>query len=540
VPLGVVHRFLGNGPLARAQLSFGAAWAAEWAFTVGLALVAYADGGARAVGLVTVARLLPAALLAPAVGAIADRAPRELVLIGSSAVRALSTAIAAVLLAAGGPLAFVYALAVVSTIAFTPFRATHSALLPSLCRTPQELTTSNVVRGSLDSLSVVVGPLVAAVLVRVTGNWAVFALAAGLAGASAVLLVALDYERPPRTTDSTRRLRAELREGVRTIAGAPGLALVVGLTALQTAVRGALSVFIVVIALRLLHVGAAGVGWLQGLMGVGALAGSVLAARVVTVHATARWLGVGVALWGAPLALIGALPHTGVAIAALALIGLANAIVDVGAFTIPGRMVSDAVLARVYGVLESMIALGVAVGALLAPGAIALLGTRGALVTIGLVAPVAAALGWLALTRIDATLSARATDIGLLRSVPMLQPLSATVVEQIARQSRTLELPAGRTLFRAGDAGDAFYVIERGHVSIHGHAGEIRTMGPGEGFGEIALLRDVRRTMSAVAADDVLLRAIGRPQFVAAITGFSSAGALAATTIARYVGSNAR
>ena len=71
----------------------------------------------------------------------------------------------------------VYALAVVSTVAFTPFRASHSALMPSLCRTPDELTSVNVVRGALDSLSVIVGPLVAAVLVAVADVAAVFVFA---------------------------------------------------------------------------------------------------------------------------------------------------------------------------------------------------------------------------------------------------------------------------------------------------------------------------------------------------------------------------
>jgi MFS family permease len=527
---------LGNGALARAQLSFGAAWAAEWAFTVGLGLVAYADAGAKAVGLVGVLRLVPAAVLAPPIGALADRAPRERVLIASSATRAAVTLVAAAVLAADGPLAIVYALAVASTIAFTPFRATHSALLPSLCRTPEELTTSNVVRGALDSLSLVLGTFVAALLVAVAHVWAVFALAGGLAALSAALLVALEYERMARPEPPVRRrIATEVREGVEAIRAAPGLALVVGLTTLQTAIRGALSVFVVVVALSLLDLGASGVGWLQGVVGLGALTGSLLVGRLITAHAAARWLAVGVGLWGAPLILIGALPHTAVAVLALVVIGVANAIVDVGAFTIPGRMVADKVLARVYSVLESAIALGVAVGALLAPAAIALLGSRGALVAVGVTAPTASALSWLRLARIDEELSARAVDIGLLRRVPMLQPLPASVVEQIARHTERIELSSGATAFVAGDVGDRFYVIEQGRISIRDGGAEVRTLGPGEGFGEIALLRDVPRTMTAVAVDDVTLRAIARPRFLEAVTGFASAGTLAAATVAQHL-----
>ena len=80
-----------NSSLVRALLSFGAAYTAEWAFTVAISLVAFADGGAIAVGLVGMLRLLPSALLAPVVTAYADRLPREKVLFASSAVRGLAT-----------------------------------------------------------------------------------------------------------------------------------------------------------------------------------------------------------------------------------------------------------------------------------------------------------------------------------------------------------------------------------------------------------------------------------------------------------------
>src|SRR5258706_14226692 len=147
-----MRRALGGGALARAEASFAAAFPAEWAFTVGIGLVAFNDGGAEAVGLVAVLRLLPAAVLAPLLGGLGDRFPRERVLIASSLVRGGATLVAAAALAADAPDAIVYVLAVVSTIAFTPFRAAHSALVPSLCRTTEDLTMATVIRGTLGSL----------------------------------------------------------------------------------------------------------------------------------------------------------------------------------------------------------------------------------------------------------------------------------------------------------------------------------------------------------------------------------------------------
>ena len=183
----------------RALLSFGAAYTAEWAFTVAISLVAYADGGVVAVGLVGLLRLVPAALLAPAVATYADRLPREKVLFASSAVRGLATVLAAPVLLLDGPTWIVYALAIVSTIAFTPYRASHSALMPLLCRAPEELTSINVVRGLLDSLSVVVGPFVAAAAGRVSRTWRRCSCSPGGCGiVSAILVLGLTYERVAR------------------------------------------------------------------------------------------------------------------------------------------------------------------------------------------------------------------------------------------------------------------------------------------------------------------------------------------------------
>jgi MFS family permease len=531
-----MRRALGGGALARAQASFAGAFTAEWAFTVGIGLVAFKDGGAGAVGLVGVLRLLPAAFLAPLLSGLGDRLPRERVLIASSLVRGIATLAAAAALAAGAPVAIVYGLAVVSTIAFTPFRAAHSALVPSLCRTTEDLTMATVIRGTLDSLSVMTGPFIAALLVSVAGVWAVFAFAGATAIVSAALLAGLRYERPATVSEpGGTRIVAELLEGLRATRSTPGVALIVGLTALQTAIRGALTVFVVVVAIDLLDLGQAGVGWLQGVMGVGALAGSLAARRLVGSRAMARWLGIGVVLWGVPLTLLGVLPNALVAVVALAMIGVGNAIVDVSAFSTPGRMVPDAVLARVYGVLESLIALAVAAGALLAPPAIDLLGIERALVAFGLITPVCVALAWSRLTRIDDGLGVRADDIGVLRKVPMLRPLPVQVIEQLARNLGRVELPAGAGVFSAGDRGDRFFVIEHGRVDVLDGLTPIRTMTAGEGFGEIALLHDVPRTMTVTAAADVILRTISRADFLPAVTGFAEARTAATEAMTRHL-----
>jgi MFS family permease len=164
--------------LRRAQAVFGLMWAGEWAATVALGVIAFAHGGAAAVGLVGFARMFPAALVAPAAATIADRVRRESVLAWVGVVRALTLGGAAVVSGTGGPIVLVYVALVLATIAQTLFRPAHSALLPSLCTTPNELTSANVARGLLDSTATLLGPLIAALLLKLSGAAAVLAAAA--------------------------------------------------------------------------------------------------------------------------------------------------------------------------------------------------------------------------------------------------------------------------------------------------------------------------------------------------------------------------
>src|SRR5215208_4328134 len=132
-----------SGSLRRAQASFGAMWASESAFMVGLAVVAFRDGGVVAVGIVTGARMASAALLAPFLATMADRVRRERVLACVGVVRAATLGCAAVVTAAGGPAATTYGLANLATVAMALYRPAHSALLPALAKSPQELTSAN-------------------------------------------------------------------------------------------------------------------------------------------------------------------------------------------------------------------------------------------------------------------------------------------------------------------------------------------------------------------------------------------------------------
>ncbi len=70
-----------------------------------------------------------------------------------------------------------------------------------------------------------------------------------------------------------------------------------------------------------------------------------------------------------------------------------------------------------------------------------------------------------------------------------------------------------------GDQGDSFYLIEEGEVEVFENGDFRRNEGPGESFGEIALLRDVPRTATVKATERTRLLRLERDQFIGAVTG---------------------
>jgi hypothetical protein len=290
----------------------------------------------------------------------------------------------------------------------------------------------------------------------------------------------------------------------------------------QAFTRGCLNVFMVVIALQLLGTGESGVGVLTGAIGVGAVGGSLAASLFVRGRHLAAIEGVGVALWGLPIALTAASSHESVVFALMCVIGVGNALVDIGVFTLVGRLVPEAVLARVFGAFESVVALTVALGSLVTPFVIDLLGIRGALVALGLVAPVVVAIAWRGLRAIDASMEHRDAEIEVLKKVGLFRPLPLPAIDGLAVHVDHAEFGPGQEIFHQGDHGDRFYVIDTGEADVIGDGRLVTTIGPGDGFGEIALLRDVSRTTTVCARTELRLYTLDRIHFLAAVGGYQS------------------
>jgi hypothetical protein len=141
---------------------------------------------------------------------------------------------------------------------------------------------------------------------------------------------------------------------------------------------------------------------------------------------------------------------------------------------------------------EAILTLGVAAGGLLAPLVIELLGVRLALIAIGLMAPLAVAASWPALRRLDARMGVRDADIEILRGVRMLGALPAATIEQLGAALEHAEFAPRQLVFERGERGERFYIVESGQAEVVRDGRVVETLGRGNCFGEIALLRDRR------------------------------------------------
>ncbi len=570
-----------NPALKRINVAYAASIMGDCAYGVGVGIYAYIQGGATAVGVLGVVRYVSAAVMTPFSATLADRYDRRRIMVRADLVRFVLVMAAAGVVFFDGPALVVYALAVLASLASTAFRPAQAALLPRLARHPDELTAANVTSSTIESVGFFAGPAIAGVLIAFTEIDVVFVFnaltflwsaivigglvvpdradgpapeavavarpgpdadvpapspvvatvgaeppeAAGVAMLERPRTDMADGNEPPTGPPADERpagFLSEASQGFRTILGNRDIRLIIGVYAAQTVVAGASLVFTVAVALDLLDLDQAAVGVMDAALGVGGLVGGVVALILAQRSALARDFGVGVIAWAAPLILISAIPRLWSALVAMVIIGVANSVVDVNAFTVLQRLVPDEVMGRVFGAMESTIIAGMALGSLMMPLLISTVGLRTGLTIIG-VAVTAVGLSALpSLGRID-TVALAPAGVATLRAVPMLAALSRDVLEQLAHTSELRHYDADQVVFAEGDAGDHFHVIEQGAAAVIIHGERVAEIGPGDCFGEIALLRDIPRTATVMATRPLVTRTLSREDFVPAVTGHGGA-----------------
>jgi hypothetical protein len=506
----VLRGVFGNRELRRVELAFAAFNSAEWGVWIAMLVYAYGRGGATEAGIVAVVQLAPAAVFAPMASGLGDRYPPARVLVLAYGVQATWLAATAAALLGGAPAPLSYALAAVAATAVTLTRPAQAALVPALARSPEELTAANVVSGWIESISLVAAPAATGVLLSVGSPGVVFAVMAGVSVLGG--LVVLPVEGPPAAARASTPLQA-----VHLVRREPEARLLLGLLAAEAVAIGALDVVFVVLAVSLLDLGGSGAGYLNAAFGAGGVLGIAATASLVGRRYLTPALAAGALAWCVSFAIIGADPRVATAFALLAVAGVGRIVVDVAGRTLLQRIAPVDLLCRLFGLLEGLSMAALAVGSLLTPLLVALAGGRAAVIGVGLVLPAALLLGGSRLLEIDRRADVPVVELALLRSMPLFAPLGPAELESLARELRPVEAAAGDEIVREGEPGDLFYVVADGELQVSVDGREMRTLGRGDCFGEIALLRRVPRTATVIAATPARLYSLGREPFLAAV-----------------------
>jgi MFS family permease len=538
-----------NDGLRRINLAFAGSAIGDWAYATAITVWVYEVGGITAVGVWGTIRLVLSAVVTPFASTLADRFSRKKVMVTTDLVRAGLIAITAYLIWAETATPAIYVLATVAGLVAAPFRPAQAALLPRLARTPEELTAANGVASTVESLAFFVGPAIGGLMLAVWSVPAVIVFNVATFLWSALLVARI---RVPAADDgdddgsdstgedgveddegSVGFLR-ESMEGFVVIARNRDLLLVTLVYAAQTVVAGASLVFGVEIAVQMTDFGPAGIGYLDSVLGIGAILGGLIAIGRASARRLATDFGVGVVFWALPLLLAAIWPQAWAAFLAMFIIGIANPIVDVNASTIMQRIADDAVLGRVFGALETALITSMALGSILMPVMVSLWGLRWSLAALGLLITAVVLPAFVRLRSLDQRLG-EPEGLPLLRGLPLFAPLEPKSLERVAQQLGRLEVAAGETVIREGEVGDRFYVVESGATTATFEGQVLSQQGAGEVFGEIALLRDVPRTATVVADTDTVLLYLDRDDFLAAVTGDNEVSNRADDLIARRI-----
>ena len=535
----VLRRLVGNGALRRVLPAFFLFNAAEFGSWVAILIYAYERTGPVSVGVVALVQLVPAALLAPAAASLGDRYPRERVLTFGYAIQAIAMLTTAMTMLANAPVLVVYAAATIAASSLVVTRPTQSALLPGLAASPEDLTAANAASGLIEGAGILAGPLMAAAILTSGTPGMVFLAATVLLVVAALATMRLrpappiagvDEGRSPDDDEEDRGVLA----GLRVIVADRDARLVVGLLTVRMLMIGAADVLFVLLALDLLGTGEPGAGILAGALGAGAILGGAATFTIVGRSRLAAVAAAGAVAWGIGLAVIGLTASATLAPLLVVLGGAGLAIVDIAGRTMLQRSIRDEVLARVFGLQEGLAMAGLAAGSVLVPVLVAAGDVVFAVLVVAATLPVIVAVRWRGLTDLDRRAVVPVRELALLRRNPIFRPLPAPQLEAVARHAVWVTTPSGVELIRQGEPGDRFYVLAAGRLRVLQDGSFLRELStPGEGVGEIALLRGVPRTATVTTIADSTLLAIDRAPFLTAVTGHPDASAAAEREVAR-------
>ncbi len=572
--LSVFRSAFGNPTLRRVGTAYALFATAEFGIWLILLVFAYERGGPTAGTTMVLVQLIPCIVLAPFIGSFADRRRPSRVLVNSYALQAASFAAVAVGIGVGAPTAVIYLLAALTALTMTPTRPAQAALLPAIVRTPDELTAANVMTGWTEGGASLAGPAIAGVVLALSGQTLAVAVMGALAAVSTILVIGVagplaavqaddvtatspvapdpddaqagvpvepgrsgEPDGTGATADASApdSITAGARSTLTTILRNPQLRVLLTLHSFYFVLIGSLDLLCVILALTILHLGAGGAGYLNAALGAGALLAGFVTAFLVGRSHLSRTLILSLTVSVGALALIAVIPRAAAAFLLIATVGLAGTVFDITGRTLLQRAAPPDAIAGAFSIFEATTDFGLAAGAVLVRVGIAVGGVRAALVAPAVLAVLLVSGLWRQLLKIDAGATIPHVEIQLLRSLPIFAALSPPSLEGVARELESQQVPAGTVVITEGEQGDHYYAVADGRLAVTRSGIDVGTVGRGEGFGEIALVRDVPRQATVTAVTDCLLFSLDKAQFVTTLSGHASAASAVSDVVNRHL-----
>jgi MFS family permease len=414
----------------------------------------------------------------------------------------------------------------------------------------RDLAAANAVIQTVDNVAIIAGPAIGGLLLALGPPSTGFAVNAGSFLAAALALTLLRIRTtPPRVSeeeaDAPRpSVFRDVADGVRAMAKSRAVVVIVGFVAASAFIYGAETVLLVLLSEQQLGTGAEGYGYLLAALGLGGVLAAGLTGRLSAHPRASTPLTIALLAMGLPLAGLAAVHQPAVAVLVLVVQGGGNVVVDVLSITVLQRTLPPAMLARILGVVDSLVVGAMLLGAILAPPLVAWLGLRGAVVVAGLALPVVALLARPLIRGAEQTAGARAAELApradALARLAIFESLPRPALELLAASLTEQSVPAGTEVVREGEPADALYVVRSGHLQVlaTGERGGmpelVNTLHEGDWFGEIGLLEGVPRTATVRTTADTVLWRIDGEDFLTAVNQMPAiSGALLSGVVGR-------
>jgi MFS family permease len=508
----VIRNALTNNRLRRVLFAYLMFNICEWAVYLTLLVWAYGEGGVRGSSLIAALQLIPSAMFASLLSTLLLRFSRGMALLMGYAVQTVAMLGLATVLLLELPFGAVAPVAMVAAVAVTLTRPAHHALMPEISETTADLTAGNAASGSVEAAATFLGPLSSGFLLAAWSPGGAVLVMGVASAVSAGVVAGLGGLRRPTASRPARASSSVLLVGRDPVAR-----LLCALVAAEYVLVGMMDILLVVLALDFLEMSEAGPGLLNSALGVGGIVGALFTVVLIGRARMAPFVVFGAVVAGIPFTLAGVVGGPVPALVVVAACGAGKVFFDVANRTFVARLLPDRLLTAVFGTQESLMMAGVAVGTLLAPLLVALLGGPWAFAVAGVFLPVVAVGAAGRLRRLDQATAVPQQVLTLLRGVPLLAVLAPRVVERLAMETVLTQFSAGEVVIAEGAPGDRFYVVAAGRAEVTQAGAYVRELGPGSWFGELALLRDTPRTATVTAATELELLVVERDAFLASV-----------------------